>query len=481
VSSITELSTPISGFTERDTLLTLDRVSKSYRLWSHPHERFVYGLWSQVPPFAPMALQLVAARQKSKLGREVFALSEVSLAIRRGESVGVIGRNGSGKSTLMQLIAGVLQPSSGRVEVHAQRVSALLELGSVFDPNFTGRQNVLLHGSLMGLSEQENQARLDEVLAFSEIGEYFDRPVKTYSSGMVVRLAFASSITVHADLLIIDEALAVGDIFFQQKCFQKLRQMVKAGVTFLLVSQDPRSISEFCDVTMILDRGQVVYFGNSSQAIDTYYTLTKSFLRSSLLRNVVRGQFLEYVEKPDGGTLEIAKFMEEIPAHLVGPTENPVAGFVRFALLNEDGKPTNFFRQGNWLTLIFDVKVFEEIENLSPGVLLRDHRGTFLHSKYEHQTDLKGLRTCRAGDQFRVVYSVRLDFSPGRYTFSLDMVSIPRDIIRDGKLSHVDYENNFRWVCSTGNILDFTVAFDQEHEGAECPHFGLFDLPTKFS
>jgi hypothetical protein len=232
---------------------------------------------------------------------------------------------------------------------------------------------------------------------------------------------------------------------------------------------------------MILDRGHIVYFGNSSQAIDTYYTLTKSFLRSSLLRNVVRGQFLEYVEKPDGDTLEIATFMQEIPAHLVGPTENPVASFVRFALLNEDGKPTNFFRQGNWLTLIFDVKVFEDIENLSPGVLLRDHRGTFLHSKYEHQTDLKGLRTCRAGDQFRVVYSVRLDFSPGRYTFSLDMVSIPRDIIRDGKLSHIDYENNFRWVCSTGTILDFTVAFDQEHQGAECPHFGLFDLPTKFS
>src|ERR1700757_4045448 len=278
----------------------------------------------------------------------------------------------------MQLIAGVLQPSSGRVEMHTERVSALLELGSGFDPNFTGRQNVLLHGSLMGLSEQENQARIEEVIEFAEIDEYFDRPVKTYSSGMVVRLAFASSITVHADLLIVDEALAVGDIFFQRKCFQKLRQLAKSGVTFLLVSQDARSLSEFCDVTMILDRGHVVFFGDSNQAIDTYYSLTKSFLRASVLRNVMRGQYLEYVEKSDGETLEITKFMEEIPPSLVGPAENPVARFFRFSLFDENGKTPNFFREGNWLTLIFDARVLEDIENLSPGVVLRDKRGTFL-------------------------------------------------------------------------------------------------------
>lgn len=200
-------------------MFSLDRVSKSYRLWNQPYERIVYGLWSQVPSYAPVALQRMAARQKAKLSREVFTLSEISLTIRRGESVGLVGRNGSGKSTLMQLIAGVLQPDSGRVEMHGKRVSALLEIGSGFDPSFTGRQNVLMHGALLGLSEQENQARIEEVLKFSEIGDYFDRPVQTYSNGMVLRLAFASSITADTDVLIIDEVLAVGDIFFQQKCF----------------------------------------------------------------------------------------------------------------------------------------------------------------------------------------------------------------------------------------------------------------------
>src|SRR6201987_6265512 len=172
----------------QDNLLVLDRVSKSYRLWHRPHDRLLYGIWNQIPPSFPQAIRAFAERRKAKLGKEVFALSEVSLSIRKGESVGIIGVNGSGKSTLLQLIAGVLQPTTGRVQVNAKRVTALLELGSGFDPHFTGRENVLLHGSLLGLTEEENKARLPEVLAFSEIGDYFEHPVKTYRSGMMMRL-----------------------------------------------------------------------------------------------------------------------------------------------------------------------------------------------------------------------------------------------------------------------------------------------------
>ena len=477
VSSITDLSLPVTPSVSRETLLSLDRISKSYRLWNRPHERLVYGLWSQVPSYAPVALQRMAVREKAKLGREVFALDEVTLTIRRGESVGVIGRNGSGKSTLMQLIAGVLQPSSGRIQVQAQRVTALLELGSGFDPNFTGRQNVLLHGSLLGLSEQENQARLEEVIEFSEIGDYFDRPVKTYSSGMVVRLAFASSITVHADLLIVDEALAVGDIFFQQKCFQRIRQLVKAGVTFLLVSHEMRSIAEFCDETLVLDQGRVVFYGNSNIAINTYYSLTRSFLRSNGVPKVVAGQ---YLERSDGAKLDVDQFMEQITPALISPAENAMATFVRFALLDQEGKPTNFFHHGTWLTLIFEIRVLDDIANLSPGVVLRDDRGVFLHAKYEYQTDLRSLRAGKAGDLFRVVYSVRLDIAPGQYTLSLDLVSIPDEAIQEGKLTHADYERNFRWVCCTAPISSFSVGYHPHREGAEFAHYGLFDLPTRF-
>src|ERR1700751_5399805 len=265
----------------QDNLLVLDRVSKSYRLWHRPHDRLLYGIWNQVPPSFPPAIRSFAERRKAKLGTEVFALSEVSLSIKRGESVGIIGVNGSGKSTLLQLIAGVLQPTTGKIGVEAKRITALLELGSGFDPNFTGRENVLLHGSLLGLTPDENRQRLEEVVAFSEIGDYFENPVKTYSSGMVMRLAFASSITVNADLLIVDEALSVGDVFFQQKCYHKIRDLVNSGVTILLVSHDMRSVSEFCEEALLLNKVHVVFFGDPREAINQYYTISRAYLRPS--------------------------------------------------------------------------------------------------------------------------------------------------------------------------------------------------------
>ncbi len=477
MSSLSDLSIcetpPVAA---QETLLSLDQISKSYRLWNRPYDRLFYGIWNQVPGYAPDLIRRLANRQKAGLGKEVFALAEVTLSIRKGESVGIIGRNGSGKSTLLQLIAGVLQPTSGRIRVDAKRVTALLELGSGFDPNFTGRQNVLLHGSLLGLTEEENHARLSEVLDFSEIGDYFDRPVKTYSSGMIVRLAFASSITVRADLLIVDEALAVGDIFFQQKCFHKIRELVKAGVTILLVSHDLRSISEFCDETLLLDHGRVIFFGDSNVAIDRYYGMTKSFILAAPggARKQAPASSLSSVEEPP------PVLMESIPRPKVVPYEDAVATFLHFALLNHEGKPTNLFRQGEWLTLLFDVEVLADVENLSAGVVFRDDRRTFLHSKYEFQTDLRSLRIGKKGDHFRVSYEVRLDVAPGHYTLSLDLISVPAEAIAGGKLAFLDYERHFRRVCHAGDLVAITVGFNPSREGAEFSHLGLFDLPTRF-
>ena len=274
---------------EKETLLSLRGVSKSYRLWHKPYERFLYGTLNSVPPYAPGVMRRVAATQKERLGTEVFALTEINLDIDKGVSIGVIGRNGSGKSTLLQLIAGVLQPTTGQISVKTKRVAALLELGTSFEPDFTGRENVLLHGAMLDIPEEENQARLKEVLDFSEIGEYFEQPVRTYSSGMMLRLAFASSITLRPDLLIVDEALAVGDIFFQQRCFQKIRELVERGVTIFLVSHDMRSIGEFCERTLLLDQGRVVFFGDSDTAINRYYGLKTvvSVARGDWISNVI--------------------------------------------------------------------------------------------------------------------------------------------------------------------------------------------------
>jgi lipopolysaccharide transport system ATP-binding protein len=458
-----------------ESLLTLDRVSKSYRLWHRPHDRLLYGIWNQVPAFFPERVRAFAERRKAKLGTEVFALSEVTLSIRKGESVGIIGVNGSGKSTLLQLIAGVLQPTTGKVQVNAKRVTALLELGSGFDPNFTGLENVLLHGSLLGLTEAENYARLPEVLAFAEIGDYFEAPVKTYSSGMIMRLAFASSITVNADLLIVDEALSVGDIFFQQKCFHKIRDLVKSGVTILLVSHDMRSVAEFCEEALLLDRGKVAFLGDAIQAVNEYYSIRRASLKPSASPGPGFKESASKVASHSG-----MHQLEPISEEFRTPRTNGAAEFLGFALLDQDGNSTNFFWQGEWLRLIFEVGIASDLQNISPGIFLRDDRGACLHGKYEFQMDPMKLRSYKKGDVFRASYAVRLDIAAGYYTLSLSMLSIPPEAIREGKLHFHDFDQHHVDVCSTDSIIAFTVSFNPDRPGANFSHLGSFDLPTRF-
>jgi ABC-type polysaccharide/polyol phosphate transport system ATPase subunit len=400
----------------------------------------------------------------------------VTLSIRKGESVGIIGVNGSGKSTLLQLIAGVLQPTTGNIQVKAKRVTALLELGSGFDPNFTGRENVLLHGALLGLTEEENRARLPEVVAFSDIGDYFDNPVKTYSSGMVVRLAFASSITVRADLLIVDEALAVGDIFFQQKCFHKIRELVETGVTILLVSHDMRSVGEFCEEALVLDKGRAVFFGNTVQAINAYYSTSRAYLRlGSSSGSVLEATLASTASQSHPHQLE------PIPEPFLKPPKNEaMAAFLGFVLLDEHGASTNFFRQGDWIRLIFEVGIAHDLENISPGVVICDDRGAFLHAKYEFQMDPMKLRTSKKGDVFRVSYAAKLNINAGFYTVSLAMISLPTETIKDGKLSFADFNHQQQNVCGTGAIASFTVSFDSDWVGSQFSHLGTFDLPSRF-
>lgn len=190
--------------------------------------------------------------------REFWALNEVSFDIRRGETVGIIGRNGAGKSTLLQIISGTLNPSAGTVETRG-RIAALLELGAGFNPEFTGRENVFMNGSILGLSHEEVARRFDDIAAFADIGAFIDRPVKTYSSGMYVRLAFAVQACVDPDILIVDEALSVGDIGFQYKCFKRMEALREKGVTILMVTHSTGSILEYADRCIVLDGGRVIH------------------------------------------------------------------------------------------------------------------------------------------------------------------------------------------------------------------------------
>lgn len=232
------------------TAIRISGVSKYFPIYDKPRDRLKQMLMPR--------LYRLLGRAPRCYHREFHALNEVSFEIRRGETVGIIGRNGAGKSTLLQIISGTLGPSAGTVETRG-RIAALLELGAGFNPEFTGRENVFMNGAILGLPHEEVARRFDEIAAFADIGDFIEQPVKTYSSGMYVRLAFAVQACVDPDILIVDEALSVGDIGFQYKCFKRMETLKKKGVTILMVTHSTGSILEYADRCIVLDGGRVIH------------------------------------------------------------------------------------------------------------------------------------------------------------------------------------------------------------------------------
>ncbi len=237
-------------------VVSASQLSKSYQIYNHPRDRLLQAIW----------------RGKRKFYRDFRALQPISFKLEKGTTLGIVGRNGSGKSTLLQLICGTLTPSSGAVNVKG-RIAALLELGSGFNPNFTGRENVYLNATLLGLSLKETDARLDNILSFADIGDYIDQPVKTYSSGMVVRLAFAVQAHIDPDLLVVDEALAVGDELFQKKCYSRLEKLKERGASIILVTHSCPQIIQHCDQALLLHKGKSWLWGNPARVTTLYQRL----------------------------------------------------------------------------------------------------------------------------------------------------------------------------------------------------------------
>ncbi len=243
-----------------DVAIRVTGVTKCFQIYEQPHHRLKQAIY-------PRLQKLAGLPQKSYF-QEFWALKGVDFEVRRGDTVGIIGRNGSGKSTLLQIICGTLDSSSGTVEVNG-RVAALLELGAGFNPEFTGRENIYLSASILGLTRAQVDERFDDIVAFADIGDFIERPVKTYSSGMYVRLAFAVIAHVDADILVIDEALAVGDAIFVQKCMRFLRKFRENG-TLLFVSHDTSSVLNFCQSALWLNRGEMVLHGTAEDACNAY-------------------------------------------------------------------------------------------------------------------------------------------------------------------------------------------------------------------
>ena len=247
-----------------DIAIRIQNLSKCYQIYNTPRDR--------LKQFVLPRLQRMAGQRPKQYFRDFWALKDISFEIKKGETVGIIGRNGSGKSTLLQLICGTLFPTSGSVETNG-RIAALLELGSGFNPQFTGRENVYMNAAVLGLSKKEIDERYNDIAAFADIGEFIEQPVKNYSSGMMVRLAFAVAINVDPEILIVDEALSVGDELFQRKCFSRIETIREGGATILFVSHSGSAIVELCDRAVLMDAGEKLAVGAPKQIVGRYQKL----------------------------------------------------------------------------------------------------------------------------------------------------------------------------------------------------------------
>ena len=334
--------------------ISLNNVSKCYKRYSHPVDR----------------LKELLLPGKSH-AENFWALQNINLKVAKGETLGIIGQNGSGKSTLLQIIAGTLTPTTGEVWVNG-RVSALLELGSGFNPEFTGRQNVFFNGQILGLSREEVEAKFDQIAAFAEIGDFIEQPIKSYSSGMFVRLAFAVAVSFNPEILIVDEALSVGDIYFQQKCFERIRELKQLGTTLLFVSHDSGAVYKLCRRAILMELGKVVLDEKPRQVLDLY--------EAKLLKK--RDTYSEAVE-----IQKIPESNSSLPLKSESSSSHKVADIlinlpevsVKFIkLLNESDQEIESIISEELLQLCIGLLFSDTFEDPHVGFKIRDRTGSVI-------------------------------------------------------------------------------------------------------
>jgi lipopolysaccharide transport system ATP-binding protein len=349
--------------------ISVEKVTKGYTIWKDPSARLKHPFLNLAAEIFPGIKNRIDSKLKG-LCTDFYAVKDVSFEITRGDSVGIIGRNGSGKSTLLQMIAGTLQPTSGSVTVNG-RVAALLELGSGFNPEFTGRENIYLNGAILGLDSKEISEKYDEIVEFSNIGQFIDQPVKTYSSGMLVRLAFAVSICVDPDILIVDEALAVGDAAFQFKCLERLRLLTQKGTTLLFVSHDMGMVKNFCDHVIYLNQGEIKASGAPDEIAEMYFFDLRDEQRRS----------------SDSGSGIISKaFLGKGRGGAFGTEE----GYITSAEFTNTKGVFSSYMKGEEIAIKVKARMLPNIDNASISLILKDRRmmeigGSYfsLEKKYE--------------------------------------------------------------------------------------------------
>ncbi len=409
-----------------DLAVRVDHLQKVYKLYNKPMDRLKESL----------------GLTRKKLYREHYALNDVSFQVKRGETVGIIGTNGSGKSTILKIITGVLNQTAGEVEVNG-RISALLELGAGFNGEYSGLENVYLNGTMIGFSREEIDQKLDSILKFADIGDFIHQPVKTYSSGMFVRLAFAVAINIDPEILIVDEALSVGDVFFQAKCYHKFEEFKDLGKTILLVSHDLGSVGKYCDKVVLLNQGVKVDEGEPKKIVDLY-------------KKILVGQ-----EKPqeEDFTEERVAFSQagdrwqdhlQVNPQLLEYGEKK-AEIIDFAIVDEDGMITNAVDKGSYCQIRMKVHFFASVQEPIFAYTIKNLRGTEISGTNTMYEDIN-IPPQKAGDERVVTFRQKVDLQGGEYLLSLGCTGY-----RDGDFHvyHRLYDICNLTVISTKNTIGF--------------------------
>ena len=419
---------------QEEIAIAVDHISKVYKLYDKPMDRMVEAL----------------GLTKKKKYREHFALSDVSFQVKKGECVGIIGTNGSGKSTILKIITGVLNPTGGTLTVNG-RIQALLELGAGFNMEYTGIENIYLNGTMNGFTEQEIESRMQDILDFADIGDYVKQPVKTYSSGMFVRLAFSVAINIDPEILIVDEALSVGDVFFQAKCYHKFEEFKKMGKTIIFVSHDLSSVSKYCDRVVLLNQGVKLGEGSPKEMIDDYkrvlvgqYELPESKSESSLLND----EQIQVAVQKKSAKQDTSKLLE------YGTKE---AVIEQFYMTDDRGAESKSIIKGSEFTIHMKVRFMADLPAPIFAFSIKTVKGTEITGT-NTMFEKTFLESVKAGAVKDITFTQKMSLQGGEYLLSFGVTGY------DG--------NDFQVYHRLYDALDLTVISDKNT-------VGFYDMDSK--
>lgn len=450
-------------------ILRVRSVSKRYALYRSPGHLLAKALFGSLLPEP----------------RSYAALKDVSFDLRPGDALAVIGRNGAGKSTLLQILSGVLEPTNGSVQISG-RIAGLLELGSGFNPEFSGRENVFINGAILGLSERQINNRIGDIIAFADIGDYIDQPVKTYSSGMFLRLAFSVAIHAEPDLLIVDEALTVGDVFFQQKCYSRLNELRQRGMAVLLVTHSMADAAEFCNRGIVLSQGHVVFEGIGKEAVE-YYFHHEYQTPTGRWKNIAASSGT--ATNVDSGDATVRTSNDQDPFHANCAAAINLASLKQFGISSvralrvlitgRDDKPRRVFQQGDWLRIYVDFSVGEPVEVPLAGIQVVNAKGILVHGRNSLQFEATPPAVAHGGATLRCMQEIKLDIDVGEYTLETGLAELPKVVFeRRQTYCPSDIAPQIRLLCHVTGMAAISVIYRHQGHPSLFSHYGVADLQS---